>query len=103
MDYKVKSNFLNDLLLKLLILFVFIILVVAFWQPFFDPFGPSQLIFIRVFIPLIIIYYLIININSKQITVKINPLLLPLTGYIIFSFISVFFALNKEISLKYFI
>lgn len=102
MDYKVTENK-YGFFLNLIILFIFLISVIAFWQPFFDPFGPSQLMVIRVFIPLIILLYLIINLKNNQIAFKINPLFFALSGYVIVSFISVFFALNKEISFKYFI
>lgn len=102
MDYNVTENKYR-LFFNLLISFIFIISVIAFWQPFFDPFGPAQLMVIRIFIPLTIFLYLIINLKNNQISLKINPLFPVLSGYVIVSFVSIFFALNKEISFKYFI
>ncbi|MCX8094386.1 MAG: O-antigen ligase family protein [Candidatus Goldbacteria bacterium] len=102
MDYKVTHGK-YDLLLKLIILFIFVVSVISFWQPFFDPFGPVQLMIIRIFIPLFIILYLFLNLEKNQILLKINPLLYPLIGYLIISFISIFIALDKEIAFKYFI
>ncbi|HPD19123.1 MAG TPA: O-antigen ligase family protein [Candidatus Goldiibacteriota bacterium] len=102
MEYKVawkKPLF----LINLLILFVFIISLIAFYQPFFDPFGPAQLMVIRIFIPLIVLLCLITNVKNRQIALKTNPLLIPFAIYILISLISVLFAFNKEISFKYFI
>ena len=39
-----------------LIVFITALIPVVFWQPFFDPFGPAQLMVLRVFVPLAFFY-----------------------------------------------
>lgn len=90
------------LFLNLLILFIIILVPLVFWQPFFDPFGPAQLMVIRVFIPFFILIYLINIYKTGFLVIKNNFFLISFLIYLIASLISIAFSINKEISFKYF-
>ncbi len=94
---------LTRLLIKNLINFIVFAIPLVMWQPSFDPFGPTQLMVLRVFIPLLFFLFFIRGYISGKILLKKNPLNIALISYIIVCFISIFFSINKTISFKYFI
>ncbi|GEM_PF-1472011 len=91
------------LILNQVIIFIIILVPLIFWQPFFDPFGPAQLMVIRVFIPFFILIYLIFIYKKENLIIKNYFFLIPILIYLTISFISIFFSINKEISFKYFV
>lgn len=92
-----------ELLLDNLIFFIILTVPLIFWQPFFDPFGPAQLMIVRVFIPLLIFLYFLYSYIKGEIKFKKTKYLIPFFIYIAVSFFSIIFSINKEISLKYFL
>ena len=92
-----------ELLLDNLIFFIIFTIPLIFWQPFFDPFGPAQLMVIRVFIPLLIFIYFLYGYIKGEIKLKKTKYLIPFFIYIAISFFSIAFSINKEISFKYFL
>ena len=72
-----------------------------FWQPFLDAFGPSQAAVVRIFIPAAFVLYFAVQYLEGRLVLKKNPALLPVMLYIAFCFASVFFSINKSISLTY--
>ncbi len=89
------------LILNLLSVFIISLTPLIFWQPFFDPFGPAQLMVIRIFIPICLLVYFIYIYQKEVLVIKNSLFVIPLLIYIIISIISMFFSINKEISLKY--
>jgi len=92
-----------ELLLDNLIFFIIFTIPLIFWQPFFDPFGPAQLMVIRVFIPLLIFIYFLYGYIKGEIKLRKTKYLIPFFIYIAISFFSIAFSINKEISFKYFL
>jgi len=85
-----------------LLIFIAALITVVFWQPFFDPFGPAQLMMLRIFVPLaFLFFFLSVAAEKKETAVKINGVVIFLFLYLLTCAFSVFFAFNKEISIKY--
>jgi len=93
---------LTGLLIKNLINFIVFAIPVVFWQPSFDPFGPPQLMILRVFVPLLFLLLFLKGYINGKILFKKNPMLMALSGYVLVCFASIFFSMNKTISFKYF-
>jgi O-antigen ligase len=89
------------LLIKLVVNLIIFCAPVIFWQASMDPFGPPQLMAVRVFVPLLFLLYALKCRVEGRIVLKKNPVLLPLSMYLAVSLISVLFAMNRQISLKY--
>jgi O-antigen ligase/Tfp pilus assembly protein PilF len=90
-----------DLFIKLTVNLIVFSAPVVFWQTAMDPFGPAQLMVVRVFIPFLFLLYAIKSCAEGKLVLKKSPLLLPLSLYLAVSILSVFFSMNKQISLKY--
>src|ERR1035437_166908 len=92
-----------DLLINNVINFIVFCIPVVFFQPSLDPFGPPQMMVARVFLPLLLILYIIRSMRNGRLSFKNHTVLLPLAGYLLAVFASVLMSVNKEISMKYFL
>ena len=84
-----------------LIVFITALIPVVFWQPFFDPFGPAQLMVLRVFVPLAFFFYFLSFIKAPSVEIKVNPVVIILLLYVLACFVSLFYSINRQISFKY--
>jgi len=81
--------------------FIIAMIPLAFYQPFYDPFGPAQLSVARIFIPLLALAAAYFAFRSREAIAITSSAALPLTVYCLICFLSVIPAINREISLKY--
>jgi O-antigen ligase/Tfp pilus assembly protein PilF len=96
---KVKLSYLIQ---RNLINFIVFAMPLVFFQPLFDPFGPVQLMVARVFIPLLFLVYAYRCSLDGKMALKYNPMNLPMALYTAACGASIFFAMNRDISFKYF-
>ncbi len=90
-----------DLLINNIVNFIVFFIPVVFYQPSLDPFGPPEMMLARVFLPTLLILYIIRSFHNERLVFKSNPVFLPVAGYLLVTFISVFASINPSVSLKY--
>ncbi|MFP4465451.1 MAG: O-antigen ligase family protein [Candidatus Goldiibacteriota bacterium] len=89
------------LLRKNILNFIILFIPVVFFQPFFDPFGPAQLMAARLFLPFFFLLYFLEARRRGGFEVKINPALFPAFLYAVIAVLSVAWAMNAQIASKY--
>lgn len=90
-----------NLLIKLNVNLIIFACPVIFWQASFDPFGPAQMMAVRILIPFLFLLFGVKSYIAGRLVLKKNPMLLPLALYAAVCAVSVIFAINRQISLKY--